>query len=315
MARHTRGGPPRNESEKWAIDYLERNLPDDCWLISNIDITNQQGQRLEIDALVIGRWAVYLVEIKGYTGKVIAGERVWDLGRGHAEESPLVSLGYKARVLASRIRDRITGSMHVPWCQATVFVTGNAGAGLELIREPGCGSVCDASDVVETLTTEGGLTAGHVHDLTREQRELIIQVLGQVGRLSEIDNRLQAFLLEKELFRRSGLRIHLARLADDAFDLQFVIKQVERAALGRRGRASTILPVGLPTTLVLSPERKTKLHAIKLAAPERAPRGLPPFREAPADRGRSLSEGNRVGYHRCESGVPEAVPSTDPVTG
>lgn len=230
MAKHTSGGPPRNESERWAIDYLERNLPDDYWLISNIDITNQQGQRLEIDALVIGRWAIYLIEIKGYTGKVIAGERVWDLGRGHSEESPLVSLGYKARVLASRIRDRITGSMHVPWCQATVFLTGNAGAGLELIRESGCGSVCDPSDIVETLTTVDGLTAGHVHDLTREQRELVIQVLGQIGRLSEIDNRLQAFLLEKELFRRSGLSVHLARLADDAFDRQFVVKQVERAA-------------------------------------------------------------------------------------
>lgn len=230
MARHTRGGPPRNRSERWAIDFLQNKLPEDYWLISNIDVTDQQGNRLEVDALVLGRWAIYLVEIKGYTGTVTAGERVWDLGRGYSEETPLNSLGYKARVLASRIRDRITGSMHVPWCQATVFVTGNEGTGLNLAREAGCGSVCDASDIIETLTTEEGLTARHAHEVTREQRELVIQVLGQIGRLSEIDNRLQAFQLVDELYRRGGFSVHLARLADDALERQFLVKQVERAA-------------------------------------------------------------------------------------
>lgn len=229
MARHTKGGPPRNESERWAIDYLERNLPDDYWLISNIDITDQQGNRLEVDALVIGRWAVYVLEIKGYTGKVVAGEQVWDLGGGYSERSPLGTLGHKARVLASRIRDRITGSMHVPWCQATVFLTGNKGTGLDLVREPNCGSACDSTDIIKTLTTEEGLTGRHAHAITAEQRELVIQVLGQVGRLSEVENRIQSFRLEKELLRRGGFSVHHARLLDDPLEQEFLIKQVERA--------------------------------------------------------------------------------------
>ncbi|MDZ7790363.1 MAG: NERD domain-containing protein kinase family protein [Xanthomonadales bacterium] len=230
MARHTRGGPPRNESERWAIDYARAGTARRLLGDSNIDITDQQGQRLEVDALVIGRWAIYLVEIKGYTGRVRAGERVWDLGGGHSEETPLVSLGYKSRVLASRIRDRITGAMHVPWCQATVFVTGNRGDGSRTCPEPPCGSVCDASDIIRTLTTEAGLTSKHVHEVTPEQREFAIQVLGQVGRLSEIDNQLQAFQLQKELFSSGGLSIYQACLANDEFERQFIVKKVERAA-------------------------------------------------------------------------------------
>lgn len=230
MAKHTRGGPPQNESEKWAIEFLTRNLPANYWVISNIDLTDQRGRPLEVDALVIGEWAVYLVEIKGYTGRVEAGERVWDLGSGYVEETPLKALGYKSRVLASRIRERITGYMHVPWCQATVFVTGNQGAQIDLVRLERCGSVCDASNIIETLTSREGLTAGHAFQLAQDQRDLVIKVLGQIGRLSEMAKRIQAFELGEEIYRNGGISFHFARLADDALERQFIIKRLESAA-------------------------------------------------------------------------------------
>lgn len=52
MSKHIRGGPPRNESEKWAIEFLQKNLPENYLLISKMGVTGGYGKRLEMDMLM-----------------------------------------------------------------------------------------------------------------------------------------------------------------------------------------------------------------------------------------------------------------------
>ena len=230
MANHIEGGPPRNQSEKWAIEFLRKNLPDHYLLISNIDITDSHGKRLEVDALLIGEWAVYVLEFKGYTGTVRAGEHVWDLGNGMHERSPLESTAYKSRVLAGRLRGRITGSMHVPWCQATVFVTGAGGEHIDLKRDRNAGSVHDPSDILDALTTTEGLTAHHHHRLTPQQRDFVLRMLGEVGRLSEVSNRLQGFDLGDVLLKSGAVTVQRATFRHGEFEREFLLRILDRTA-------------------------------------------------------------------------------------
>ena len=58
------------------------NLPEHYLLISSIDLIDSFGERLEVDLLLIGECAAKVLELKGDTGAVLAGEHIWGLGNG-----------------------------------------------------------------------------------------------------------------------------------------------------------------------------------------------------------------------------------------
>lgn len=230
MARHIEGGRPRTASERWAIEFLVERLPEQNLLISNIDITDSRGHRLELDALLIGEWAIYVLEFKGWTGRIVAEEQVWDVGSGRVQRSPLIITSHKARVLAGRLQDRITGSMRVPWCQGVVFVTGAGGEGVELLRKEHAGQVAGPDDIVERLTDPDFVGSRYRDRITPDQRDFAIRILGGIGRLSQVANRLQRFRLDPPVVSNGPFEIRFATYSYGNFERRFLMRIVDRSA-------------------------------------------------------------------------------------
>ena len=65
MAKRIKIGEPVNEAESWAFDFLSENLPQHCLVITNLEVLAQSGQPLGVDAIVVGEFALYLVDVKG----------------------------------------------------------------------------------------------------------------------------------------------------------------------------------------------------------------------------------------------------------
>lgn len=136
MARLIKVGEYRNDSERWAAEFLEERLPDDYFIFVSVDVFDDYGFRLDCDQIIIGEYAVYVVEVKAYSGEIVAGKDDWQLAGGGIVRSPVSSTTRKAKTLASRLRERIPGRrIHTPWCQPAVFVTGGRGGQVALRLE------------------------------------------------------------------------------------------------------------------------------------------------------------------------------------
>lgn len=121
--------------ERSGLEYLKSVVPNAspyrAW--TNFEFMDEQGSWHEIDALVLGRGRLHLVELKHYRGILTGDENTWRRGN-RTERSPLKLARRKAQKLASRItrelRDlaRRTGSNPgettgwVPFIQECVFL-------------------------------------------------------------------------------------------------------------------------------------------------------------------------------------------------
>jgi serine/threonine protein kinase len=120
-------GVSAHPHEREAVDFAIRVLPDRdplrLWAL--VDLVDQSGRRYDLDLVVIGYHAVYLVEIKSHPGK-IAGDLVdWHVtfpdGGRTSFENPLRLTTHKARVLGSLL-DKTFGHGR-PFVQPLVFLS------------------------------------------------------------------------------------------------------------------------------------------------------------------------------------------------
>ncbi|SFA56417.1 Serine/threonine protein kinase [Rhodococcoides kroppenstedtii] len=86
---------------------LPNSSPYRAW--TNFEFMDNHGQWHEIDALVLGRRRLHLVELKSYTGVLQGNENSWVRttpgGRTHTQRSPLLITRRKAQRLATRIEE------------------------------------------------------------------------------------------------------------------------------------------------------------------------------------------------------------------
>jgi len=59
MAKHISSNPSLSQSEQQVAQYLTTHLPDDYTIITNI-IINDGRTSVEFDAVVLGRYAIYI---------------------------------------------------------------------------------------------------------------------------------------------------------------------------------------------------------------------------------------------------------------
>jgi tRNA A-37 threonylcarbamoyl transferase component Bud32 len=107
MARVIAVGMPENDSERAAIAYLAKYLPDDYLLFHNLELNNPSGLPYEYDIIVVGHHAVYVVEVKGYRGTVRGNALEWELNAGTIYKSPLPLANKKAKVVKDRLGRRV----------------------------------------------------------------------------------------------------------------------------------------------------------------------------------------------------------------
>ena len=85
------------------------------------------GRLYEIDMLVLGYSALYLVEVKSgpgkYVGDSVDWHRIGEDGRPRWMEPPLRLANLKAKVLKSRLQHKIKDSREIPWIQPLIFLS------------------------------------------------------------------------------------------------------------------------------------------------------------------------------------------------
>jgi hypothetical protein len=119
----------RYAHEREALEFLREELPDSelTLVYSNFEFIADDGTVNEVDALVVTRAGMFLLELKSRGGIVKGNRHVWDWGKeGHvmALDSPLINANAKARKLASMIgRQRAFAKDRKPWMEALVFLS------------------------------------------------------------------------------------------------------------------------------------------------------------------------------------------------
>lgn len=120
-------------------EILPNTSPYRAW--TNFEFMDGQGQWHEIDAAILGRGRLHLIEMKSYAGHLTGTEQTWtrrfSSGRTKTERSPLILTRRKAQRLSSRIKDeaRKVAIEHgldpnkvdraLPWIQECVYLHGD----------------------------------------------------------------------------------------------------------------------------------------------------------------------------------------------
>jgi hypothetical protein len=102
-------------------DLLPDAAPYRAW--TNFEFMDSHGQWHEIDALVLGRRRIHLVELKAYTGIITGGNestwRIMSMGaKQRTQRSPLLLTRRKAQRLASRLEDearKVAAELNLDW--------------------------------------------------------------------------------------------------------------------------------------------------------------------------------------------------------
>lgn len=132
--------PSEFEHETQGLAYLRDRLPGEtpyrAW--TNFEFRDSQGRWHEVDAMILTRNTLHIVELKYYSGTISGTDTRWrrDNGSGsRSEDSPLMLAQKKARVFASRLKDEfadwaaqkgIDSRAHmrqvIPFVKAAVFL-------------------------------------------------------------------------------------------------------------------------------------------------------------------------------------------------
>lgn len=223
MAKHIPFATAVNQSESWAFKFLREQLPDDYQLLTNIEIPSHTGQALEVDALVIGQWGVFVVDVKGYTGELEVGQHAWMVD-GRPIDNALAKANQVGRILAGNIRQQVPYGEHAPWCQGMVFITGREGSDVHLAKLDERLSIYGPEQIIEALTEDWGSTAKYKHAISPEQRDYVLDTLGQVALVEARSQKLQDFHKDKKLFAHQGVEIWQAHYQRDGLKTDWLLK-------------------------------------------------------------------------------------------
>lgn len=113
-----------NESEREGIRQLRDELPDHYTVIGNFDLQlPRRSNTFEYDAVVVGEWGIYAVEIRGWDGPIYGDIRRWELDWGRVQ-NPFIRIEAKAKALRDVLVRSVRDFPDELFCEAVVFLTG-----------------------------------------------------------------------------------------------------------------------------------------------------------------------------------------------
>lgn len=122
MAEYKRVGPPTNESERVGICKLRDHLPAHYLVLGNFELQlPRRKNTLEYDAVVIGEWGIYAVEIKGWGGEIGGDQARWQLEWGPVE-NPFIRIEQKAKALRDLLVQNIDEFPDDLFVEAVVYL-------------------------------------------------------------------------------------------------------------------------------------------------------------------------------------------------
>ncbi len=211
--------------EMRALEFLAQQLPDrePYRLYGLKELVEPGGRRYEIDAIVLGPNALYLIEIKSHPAHV-SGDHVdwtlqWKDGRGRTVmENPVSLANLKAKVLGSQLERELRGGLR-PYVQALVFLE-HPEASVEA-KNGADNWVVTRHDILKALTTGVFPDASprlRTSLIDRPQAERVVAALRKLGlRNSVARRRVAGYLLDDELSDGPGwqdTRAHLEAVPD-----------------------------------------------------------------------------------------------------
>jgi serine/threonine protein kinase len=143
--------------EREGIEFLKSVIPDTepyrLWAL--VDLIEPSGRRHEIDAIVLGYNALYLLELKAhpckFSGNGVDWTVQWPEGHRTSMESPVASINRKARVLAGMLDKELRGRAPRPRVEALVFLS-HERADITELDAIGRLGVVTRSDVARAIT-------------------------------------------------------------------------------------------------------------------------------------------------------------------
>ena len=102
-----------NEFERQVVRELCRSLPADWKVAANFTFKPRNGHALEVDALVFASSAIFVVEAKGWSGRVVGDDQQWETGM-YSVRCPLILVNQKSKVLASMFREQKVADNTIP---------------------------------------------------------------------------------------------------------------------------------------------------------------------------------------------------------
>jgi len=118
------GGPP-SDPEQALLTFLLRELPAGYSLRSSVALYEASGAAFEIDLVILGHHGVYVVDVKGWGGRISASDQRWMItppgGPARTVSDPLAMTFQKARLLALLLEQEMGTAR--PWIEAVVVVT------------------------------------------------------------------------------------------------------------------------------------------------------------------------------------------------
>jgi serine/threonine protein kinase len=174
MAHVHRIGDPENTSEREAIKELAKILPESYFIFHNFELTTGRGLPYEYDMCVIGDFAVWHVEVKGYRGHIKGTTTQWEFANGNVMPSPIPLANKKSKILSSKLRgfDRTLDRV---WVETVVLLTDNKAK--IRIRDDQSGRVIQLKDALDYFTDPKRIPV-QVDNITRHHNRICEALFG-----------------------------------------------------------------------------------------------------------------------------------------
>ena len=122
-------GPPATPAEEAALDAFRELLPDDgittAWV--NLTFIDNNGRSGEVDVLLLTRAGLFIVELKGWHGRIVGNTQRW-MHNIRNVENPWLAADRKAKRLAELLKDVAPNEKarkDVPFLQSKVVLHGH----------------------------------------------------------------------------------------------------------------------------------------------------------------------------------------------
>ena len=122
-------GPPATPAEEVALDSFRALLPDDgittAWV--NLTFIDNNGRSGEVDVLLLTRAGLFIVELKGWHGRIVGNTQRW-MHNIRNVENPWLAADRKAKRLAELLKDVAPNEKarkDVPFLQSKVVLHGH----------------------------------------------------------------------------------------------------------------------------------------------------------------------------------------------
>ena len=152
MAEVHQQGAFMTVGEEQTALFLRDNLPKSWVIIANKLLVSPSGMSREVDFLIVGEHRVFVVDEKGFRGRIHGNDAFWVLDSRESISSPLNKMEMVAKQLAGMLRHNVLGLMNevsAPFVSACVVLS-DPSAQL-MVQEPRREAIFNLTDAPESL--------------------------------------------------------------------------------------------------------------------------------------------------------------------